>query len=86
MLLTFDCLQCDLKAKRKGNLTRHIKSIHDGVKFPCDQCDYKATEKDHLMRHIRSIHEGLKFLCDQCDFKATQKSERRFLGTYKINT
>ena len=45
------------KATWKSDLLKHIKSIHDGIKFPCDQCDYKATFKVNLLAHIRSKHE-----------------------------
>ena len=50
---------------------KHIKTIHDGVKFLCAQCDYKATQKDNLLTHIKTKHEGVKFPCAQCDYKAT---------------
>ena len=40
---------------------RHIKSIHEGVKFPCGQCDYKARRKEGLVIHIKSIHKRVKF-------------------------
>ena len=55
----FPCNQCNDKAPKKGNLAKHIKSIHEGIKFPCDQCDYKATEKGSLSRHIKSKHEAV---------------------------
>ena len=57
----FHCGQCNYKATQKGDLLRHVKSIHEGVKYPCGQCDYKATQKKHLLRHIKSIHEGVRF-------------------------
>ena len=38
----YQCNQCDYKASLKGTLSRHKKSIHEGIKFPCAQCDYKA--------------------------------------------
>ena len=63
--------QCEFKASWKGNLMRHIKSIHEGVRFPviiyeganfsCDQCEFKASWKGDLFRHIKSIHEGVRF-------------------------
>ena len=55
----FPCDQCDYKATQKGDLLKHIKSLHEGVKIPCGQCDYKATEKGHLLRHVKSKHKGL---------------------------
>ena len=73
LLIMFQCNQCSHKAKKNGNLTTHIKSIHEGVKFPCAQCNYKATQEGNLLTHIKSIHEGVKFSCDQCDYKASSK-------------
>ena len=61
------CNQCRYKAKQNGDLSRHIKSVHDGAKFPCPQCDHKATLKGNLLKHIKSIHEGVKFPCEKCD-------------------
>ena len=69
----FPCDHCDYKANKKGNLLRHIKSMHEGVKFSCDQCDYRATLKGSLLKRIKAIHEGVKFPCGQCDYKATLK-------------
>ena len=54
----FQCNQCRYKAKQNGDISRHIKSIHKGVKFPCDLCDYKATQKGDLSRHLISRHKG----------------------------
>ena len=53
----FTCDQCDYKGTHKGNLLRHIKSRHEGLKFSCDQCDYNATQKGDLLRHKKSKHE-----------------------------
>ena len=43
----FLCNLCDFKSTQKGNLLRHIKSIHIGVKLLCNHCDFKATQKGH---------------------------------------
>ena len=59
-------------ATQKGDLLRHTKSIHEGVKFPCNQSDYKATQRGHLLNHIKSIHEGNR--------------EGKIIETYKIHT
>ena len=29
----------------KHHLSRHVKAIHEELKFPCHQCEYKATDK-----------------------------------------
>ena len=59
---------------KKGSLTSHQQSIHEGKKYPCRECDYKATTNSNITTHQQSIHEGKKFLCLECDFKATTKS------------
>ena len=67
------CDQCDYQAKNRQHLLKHIKSVHEGVRYPCDQCDYQASAPYNLQRHIQSIHEGIKYPCNQCDYKATQR-------------
>ena len=62
------------KAAWKSDLSKHIKSKHEGVKYPCKQCDYKATRRCHLSTHIASKHNGVKYPCDQCDYKASNQS------------
>lgn len=54
----FPCDQCPFKAKEKGSLSLHLKSVHEGVKYPCDQCSFKATWKVNLLQHTQSIHTG----------------------------
>ena len=83
MTSRFICEQCDYKATQKGYLLKHVKAIHEGVKFPCEQCDYKAIRKENLLIHIKSTHEGIKFPCEQFDYKAMWKVEGTFIETYK---
>ena len=64
MISRFPCQQCDYKAKQKGHLLTHIKTIHEGVKFPCEQCDYKATQKVSILRHVKSKHKVVKLHCE----------------------
>ena len=49
--------QYDYKANFAGDLKRHVKSIHKGVRYTCDQCDYEATQKGNLQRHRKSKHQ-----------------------------
>ena len=35
------CDHCDYKATERGSLLKHIKSLHEGIKFPCEQCDHE---------------------------------------------
>lgn len=58
-IVCHECNKCDYKDKAtwKSNLSTHMKSRHEGVKFPCYQCDYSATSKDNLLAHIKSRHD-----------------------------
>ena len=60
--------------KYQNNLTTHIQSKHDGVKYACNQCDYHATQLSSLRVHIQNVHEGVKYPCNQCDYQATHQS------------
>jgi len=55
-LLQFLCEHCEYKSPRRNNLTQHMESVHEGVRYPCDYCDYKATKKHYLKTHIRKKH------------------------------
>jgi len=52
----FQCNKCDKTFSEKGNLKRHVKSLHEGVFYPCKACDYKATQTTHLKEHMKSKH------------------------------
>ena len=46
---------CNICKKHFGNtqnLKRHIKSVHEGIKYPCDLCGKTFTQKVWLDRHI----------------------------------
>ena len=46
--ITIACDQCDCKLKRKGDLKKHLESVHGDVWQTCDQCVYKAKQKGNL--------------------------------------
>ena len=73
----FVCPQCDHEAQTNGGLQRHIKTIHEGIRYPCPQCEYKGTTKGGLKTHIESIHKGVRFPCPHCQYKATHKTNLR---------
>ena len=37
------------------NLKKHVKSVHEGIKYPCQQCVYKGS-KENLKKHVNSMH------------------------------
>ena len=67
------CAHCDVICSHIGNLKRHIKNKHDGIKFYCSECDYKATQKTDIKRHKEYKHEGIRVTCDECGHKSTTK-------------
>ena len=69
----YECEPCQKSFSKQVNLTKHIQSVHNGVKYACDQCDHQATQKIDLNRHIKAMHEGVRYACNQCDYQATQK-------------
>ena len=61
----FQCDHCNYTTNYKQNLSKHVKSIHEGVKYPCNICDYQFTESGNLEKHKRSKHStknGMNFL------------------------
>ena len=69
----YACNQCDYLAGHKSHLTKHIESIHEGIKHACNQCEYQTGYKSDLKKHHKSIHEGVRYACNQCDYQATQQ-------------
>ena len=69
--------QCDYQATHQSNLTKHIQSKHEGVKYACDQCDYRGTQQGSLTVHIRSKHGGVKYACNQCGYHGTTHGHLR---------
>ena len=65
--------------RNQCHLTRHIQSLHEGVKYACNQCGYQATKQGNLTTHIQSKHEGVKYACYQCDQQFTAQ------GSLKIH-
>ena len=78
----FKCDSCAKSFTQSNNLTRHIKTIHEGHKdykcdscgksfaqpgVECDSCVKAFTEAGSLTRHIKTVHEHRKdFKCETC--------------------
>ena len=56
--ITYSCDQCDYKAKEKGHLKTHNKTVHKNVGYSCNQCEYKTKEKVHLKTHNETVHDN----------------------------
>ena len=69
-----ECVQCDYKCNRTGQMTRHVKSRHIGVRYDCNQCGSTFSNAKHVLRHKEARHEGIKYPCDVCGKMYAQKS------------
>ena len=63
----YQCDKCEKQISNYGNLNRHSKSAHEGIRYPCNRCKQTFTMNSDLKIHIQSIHEGVKFQCDICE-------------------
>ena len=71
--ISHKCSICDYTTSSKGNLKRHIDSIHSGKKpHKCLICDHITSSKGNLKQHIEAVHEGKKlFKCFICDYSTS---------------
>ena len=64
------CPHCEKVFREKGNLKKHISSVHDKLrKFQCHLCDSTFTDSTPLRIHLkRHKADPIKqFNCDICD-------------------
>ena len=52
-VVKFPCTQCDYKAKEKGNLLKHIKSIHEDRRETSDKSDSSSSTSENREVSIR---------------------------------
>ena len=50
----------------QGNLLRHRRTVHEGVKYPCGQCGKELTSQEYLAKHKKAVLEGQEELFNQC--------------------
>ena len=63
------CDICEKILSEKGNLTRHIKLIHNDNKiyYKCEQCDKQFSQNCDLNRHIKNSHsKDMLYSCEIC--------------------
>ena len=68
----YDCESCGKRFRHKGNMQRHVNTIHKKCEeFSCHLCEYKTIHKHFLKNHVKRVHQRVKrFHCDQCDYKS----------------
>ena len=66
---SYECEICKKKIKIKGNLNKHVDTVHEKKKpFKCEICDYSGSSKHYLKMHVDSVHGNKKpFKCEICD-------------------
>ena len=55
----FKCEQCSKMFTTKGALDRHIKGLHEGMRYSCDKCEYNAAQAQSLKFHKINYHPVL---------------------------
>ena len=70
MLLCKQCKRCFQWAKKKKPFQRHMRSIHDAVRYKCQACTNTFNRKDSFVRHKKRIHKaheifGVSVCCEQ---------------------
>ena len=68
------CETCGKVFSLKGNLKKHLKHVHKGIKaYKCYICSRTFSQKGNLKIHISSVHEGAKnYKCDHCNQRFSQ--------------
>ena len=66
----YHCETCGKRFKQKTHLTRHVESLHLGIKYPCKLCDYRASQISNLVTHTETVHEKKLYTCKLCPFEA----------------
>ena len=67
----FSCDECSKTFNYSSHLRRHMKSVHEGLRFQCNFCDHTASQRVHLRLHIQSKHtneHGLERQENENDF------------------
>lgn len=60
----FPCTECNFRFRLKGDLQKHIKTVHLGIRnHVCRECGARFGERGNLTKHEKR-HEGKKdFVC-----------------------
>lgn len=62
------CTRCDARFKARGDLARHVLTVHEGKKvYTCGECGKTFGHSGHLNRHKESVHQKRRrHKCNQC--------------------
>lgn len=62
------CTECGRAFKERGNLNKHILSVHEKQKLhQCERCNKRFSFRDGLLRHMNQVHGNeRRFSCTIC--------------------
>ena len=61
--MKYSCHECELEARAKQQLRRHVEKEHLEITYRCDECDYQTRAKEDLGVHVQVKHLGFKYMC-----------------------
>ena len=68
------CDICNKLFSIKSSLTKHIKNVHEKIKFKCEICGKELSRKDKLQRHKKTVHlRSSEFEYTVCEKKFNRK-------------
>ena len=72
----FECDECHKRFKERGNLNKHISSVHEKKKsHVCHLCGKSFAFRDGLVRHISHVHQNeRRYTCEVCNRQFKQLS------------
>ena len=64
----FTCDKCGKSFANKNQLTQHIQSKHENMRYVCDICNRSFSWEKDLRRHVKQVHEdNVQYNCEKCD-------------------
>ena len=73
--ITFDCLFCDTKSKKKAYLVTHMKNAHLHREVSCNECEFSTTHKEQLYYH-KTFHKRVNgHKCKYCSYRSDKQSK-----------
>jgi len=83
----YSCAMCEYKTRYKSDLTKHMKSVHGGIKKMCKECGKHVS---NMSEHVRFIHTQTRnYKCSHCEYACVKPGDlRKHIGsvhTFKVH-
>jgi len=67
---------CNKAFSQSYNLTKHKKTVHEGVYYECEECGRRFGVKHNMSRHFQTVHlQEKRFKCPTCGIKFARKQD-----------